>query len=226
MEQDKHMTEKESLDLIATMIQKAKGNFHERGTSAIMWGTVVGFCGLFSFVKFQFNIDTGWFDVWFLTLLAIIPQIYLSLKESREVKVKTHTQEALNAVWLVYGITIFGVVAYGNIVPGATEEIFKSVNKTLLQKDLLTGKITDYTPQVYSQSSLLLLVYAFPTIVTGLVKKFKPMLYGALICYCFFIVSLYTEVKYDMLFNGLAGIMNWLIPGIILRNRYKKGLPC
>lgn len=226
MNEEKNLTEKESLELIATMIQKAKGNFHERGTSAILWGSVVGFCGLFSFFQFQYNFKSGWFDVWFLTLAAIIPQIYLSIKESKEVKVKTHTQEALNAVWLVYGITIFGVVAYSSLVPNATEQIFKSLNKELLEKDLVTGKMEHYRPQVFSQSSLLLLVYAFPTLVTGLVKKFKPMLYGAILCYGFFIASLFTMAKYDMLFNGLAGIFNWLIPGLILRNRYKKGIPC
>ena len=226
MSQEKMLTEKESLDLIATMIQKAKGNFHERGTSAIMWGAVVGFCGLFSFFKFEFEINTGWFDVWLLTLLAIIPQIYLAIKESRDIKVKTHQQEALNAVWIVYGITIFGVIAYGNIVPGATEQIFKSVGKELLEKNIASGEIKTYHPQVFSQSSLLLLVYAFPTLVTGLVKKFKPMLYGAILCYALFIASLFTQVKYDMLFNGIAGIFNWLIPGLILRNRFKKGLPC
>lgn len=222
MNNENNFTEKDSLELISTMIQKAKDNFHERGTSAIMWGAVVGFCGLFSFVKFQFKIETGSFDVWLLTLLAIIPQIFLTIKESKQVKYKTHTQEALNAVWLVYGITIFGVLAYSNIIPYATEEILKSVNVALFEKDLITGKMEQAKPQVYSQSSLLLLVYAFPTMVTGLVKKFKPMIYGAILCYIFYVVSLFTQVKYDMLFNGLAGIFNWLIPGLILRNYYKK----
>lgn len=226
MNQEKNLTEKESLELIATMIQKAKGNQHERGTSAIMWGAVVGFCGLFSFFRYQFDLNTGWFDVWSLTLLAIIPQVYLSAKESKQIKVKTHHQEALNAVWLVYGITIFGVVAYGNFVPGATEQIFKSVGKELLEKNIATGEIKTYRPQVFSLSSLLLLVYAFPTLVTGIVKKFKPMLYGAILCYGLFILSLFTVAKYDMLFNGIAGIFNWLIPGLILKNRYKKGMAC
>lgn len=226
MSEEKVLTEKESLELIATMIQKAKNNFHERGTSAIMWGALIGFCGLFSFLQFQFNFSIGGLDIWYLALIAIIPQIYLSIKESKEVKVKTHHQEALNAVWLVYGITIFGVVVYGNLVPGATEEILKSVNKELLEKNILTGEVAHYRPQVYSQSSLLLLVYAFPTLVTSMVKKFKPMFYGAILCYALFLVSLFTPVKYDMLFNGIAGIFNWLIPGLILKNRYKKGIPC
>lgn len=226
MTEEKKLSEKESLELITTMIQKAKGSFHEQGTSAILWGSVVGFCGLFSFFAYQFNINTGWFDVWFLTLAALIPQLYLSIKESKEVKVKTHHQEALNAVWLVYGITVFGVIAYGNIVPRATENIFTAFGKELLEKNIITGEIKTYHPQVYSQSSLLLLVYAFPTLITGMVKNFKPMIYGALLCYTLFIASLFTTVKYDMLFNGIAGIFNWLIPGLILRNRYKKGMSC
>ena len=38
-QEEKQLTEKESLQLITEMIQKAKANIHERGTSAIMWGT-------------------------------------------------------------------------------------------------------------------------------------------------------------------------------------------
>jgi hypothetical protein len=62
--------------------------------------------------------------------------------------------------------------------------------------------------------------------VTGIATKFKPMLYGAILCYIFFIISCFTAHEYDMLLNGLAGIFNWLIPGLILRSRLKKGENC
>ena len=38
------MTEKESLQLIATMITKAKNAYYDTGVTAIMWGAVIAFC--------------------------------------------------------------------------------------------------------------------------------------------------------------------------------------
>jgi hypothetical protein len=48
------------------------------------------------------------------------------------------------------------------------------------------------------------------------------MIVGAVACYVFFALSLFTDTRLDMLFNGLAAICNWLIPGLILRQRYRK----
>src|ERR1700754_3366024 len=101
MDEEKKMTEKESLALIATMIQKARTNFHESGTSAILWGSVVGFCGLMSFAEQQWSFGVG-FDIWLLVLLAVIPQVWIIIRENRRSVVRTHAEAATDAVWLVY----------------------------------------------------------------------------------------------------------------------------
>jgi len=95
-----------------------------------------------------------------------------------------------------------------------------------LQKNIATGEVKDYHFFIPSLSSVYLIIYAFPTIATGLINKFKPMIWGAVVCYALFFISLYTSFKYDMLMLGLAGIANWLIPGLILRDRYNKNIAC
>jgi len=77
--------------------------------------------------------------------------------------------------------------------------------------------IRPFVPSIFS---LLILVYALPTLVTGVVKKFRPMLYGAIIAYVLFVVSCFTANKYDLLFSAVVAIICWLIPGLILRRRY------
>ncbi|RYD88495.1 MAG: hypothetical protein EOP50_18990, partial [Sphingobacteriales bacterium] len=110
------MSEQESLQLITEMIGKAKKSFHETGTSAILWGSVIAFCGLVTFAQMQWGLSIG-FDVWILTLIAIVPQLVITVRESRRRIVRTHTQEALNAIWMVYGLSIFAVIFYINVVP-------------------------------------------------------------------------------------------------------------
>ena len=46
MTEEKILTEKESLDLITSMINKAKCEYAETGISTLMWGMVVIFCSL------------------------------------------------------------------------------------------------------------------------------------------------------------------------------------
>lgn len=225
MNDEQQMTGQESLRLITDMIQKAKAStFLESGSGAIMWGSVVGFCGLFSFAQNYWHFSTK-IDVWDLTLLALLPQIFISIKEKKNRVVKTDKQMAINAVWIVYGISIFAVIAYINIVPITSVKLLANDGIQLLQKDA-AGNIKPFIPFILSYSSIFIIIYAFPTLVTGIANGFKPMIYGAFACYIFFFISLYTSSVYDQLLCGLAGIGNWLIPGLILRNRFIKGKTC
>jgi len=221
MQESKSMTEQESLNIIHSMIQKAKGNFHETGASAILWGSIIAFCGIYNFLelefKFPFNVD-----VWLLTLVGFIPQIYISIREKKNKLVKTDLEDAINAVWIVYGISIFCLFFYWNFAPSTAELILKNQHIELLQKNTLNGEIITWHPQIFSQVSLLILLYGIPTLVTGIARKFKPMIFGGILCYTFFFISLFTETKWDLLLNGLAGIFCWLIPGLILHKKYLK----
>jgi hypothetical protein len=52
--------------------------------------------------------------------------------------------------------------------------------------------------------------------------KFKPMIIGAIITYVFFVISLYTRNPIDQLLMGFSGLVNWLIPGLMLRAKYNQ----
>jgi hypothetical protein len=223
MSEENKLSGQESLQIITEMIQKVKGSFNENGSSAILWGAVVAFCGLLSFAQAQWHFSIG-FDVWFLIMVAIIPQMFIVFQEKKKKLVKTYQQAATDNIWLVYGISIVALVLYQNIVPGVSDKLMTSDGAQLLQKNIQTGEIENFHFFIPGISSIYLIIYAFPTIATGLVCKFKPMVYGAIICYGLFIISLYAPFKYDMLLMGLAGIFNWLIPGLILRQRYLKVL--
>lgn len=222
MEETKPMTEQESLDIIHSMIQKAKTSYHDRGISSLLWGTVVTIASLVTFFQIQFNFDLP-VDVWFLVMFAIIPQIIISRKEDKLIKVKSYEDEAIDIVWMVYGISIFCLVFYLNVVPAITEKILRNEGVELLERSIANVNDTKhFRPFIPSSFSLFLILYALPTMVTGVVKKFKPMIVGAIICYVMFIVSCFVETKYDMLCGAVTAISCWLIPGIILRRKYLK----
>jgi hypothetical protein len=223
MHEEKSLSEKESLKIITEMIVQAKGGYyHDSGIGAILWGSVVGFAGFMSFFQLYFN--WSWeFDWWLLALFAIIPQIFISIKEKKNNVVKTHAGLALDTVWVIFGISIFCIIFYVNQAPYMANFFLEEDGIQLLKKDLATGELSPYRMTIApSVGSLLLLIYAIPTMVTGVVKKFWPMIVGAIITYVFFVISLYTRNPIDQLLMGISGLVNWLIPGLMLKFRYNK----
>lgn len=191
MQEDKILSEQESLQLITDMIQKVKNSYHDKGVGPLLWGTVVAIASFVSYLQLQYNFTLP-FDIWLIVLGAIIPQIILVNQDRKTQKIKRHEDEALNAVWMVYAITIFGLSFYQSFASST------------------------------SFYSMYILIYGFPTLVTGLVKKYWPMIIGAVISYALFMVSCFTETKYDFLLGAIAAIVCWFIPGIILRSEYLK----
>ncbi len=225
MATEKNMTEEESLKLITEMINKAKGSFHESGTGAILWGSVVGIAGLTSFAESYWKFSIG-FDIWWIVLLAFVPQIIISAREKRNRKAVSREEDSLNAIWLVFGISIFMLNFYINIIPGVSGGILASEGTELLSRNVKTGITEHFEPYVFSKFSLLLLLYAMPTLATGITRKFKPMVWAGILCYGYFLLSCFTNTTYDLLLNGIAGISCWLIPGFILRYRNAKEKNC
>ncbi|MEO0065060.1 MAG: hypothetical protein RI983_386 [Bacteroidota bacterium] len=219
MAKESTFSEQESLQLIAEMIKKAKGSYHDTGIGSLLWGAVVAIASGVNFLQREYDFKLG-FDIWWLVLAAIIPQVYLSIREKKIKKAKQYDDDLIDSVWLVFGISIFAMGFYQNIVPVQTEKLIAQEGWTMM-KHYADGRpdevIRPFTPSLYS---VYILLYAFPTMVTGMVKKFIPMKIGAIVTYGLFILSLFTESRYDMLLGSIAALVCWFIPGIILRKKY------
>jgi hypothetical protein len=132
------------------------------------------------------------FDVWLLVFAAVIPQIFFSIKERRSKNFVSHTEQTMSYVWSAFGIAIF-VLSFYNAKYGHDES-----------------------------STLFMILYGIPTFITGGIFNFRPMLIGGLLCWIFSVVSVFTKPDIDMLLMAGCGLFAWLIPGIILWNRYQK----
>src|SRR6266853_5553629 len=97
------LTEQESLEIIARMINKAKCDYRETGIGALMWGSLITFCSLVTFANYY--LHWRWANyVWFLTFIAVIPQIIISVRESKRKKYKTYSDDAMGGIWISFGI--------------------------------------------------------------------------------------------------------------------------
>lgn len=113
MQDEKHLTGEESLQLITDMISRAKNDYEDTGIAALMWGSIITFCGLITFGNYWWNIK--WFDqVWWLPAIAIIPQLIIVNNERKNRKIKTHYDDAMGGIWISFAITLFLLSYYAS----------------------------------------------------------------------------------------------------------------
>ncbi len=191
--QDDNFSEKDSLKLINEMIGKAKKSYVTKGTASIVWGSVIMICSLVTWSQVHYKYNLG-IDIWLLTIVALISQIFFSVKESRNRNFVSYEREPIAYSWMAFGISIF----------------------------ILTLYVSTHS-QRGEGSSLFMMLYAIPTFITGGITKFKPMIFGGVFCWVAAVVSIYTAIETDLLLMAACGFFAWLIPGLILWDSYKKG---
>lgn len=215
MKDESKMSELESLKVINSMIEKAKSSYHNNGTGSILWGVVITFCSLVTWSRIRFDYSLPYdFDIWLLTLVAIVPTIVISIREGRRKKVTTYDDAAMNAIWTIFGVSMF-LVIHTNNAAGAT---FTQLKDSVEQAGLARPEFyfSDFT------SSYLLIMYGVPTLFTAAIKSFRPMLIGGIICWASAVIAVYTSREIDMLLMAISASAAWLIPGIMLNRMCKE----
>lgn len=214
-EQEQPLSEKESLQLITSMINRAKESYHDTGWGPIMWGSLVPFCALATWAQVKWKFSIG-FDVWLLVLAAIVPQIIISYREKKVKRVKTHNDIALDYVWMSFGIALFLLIFASNMIQAGMNSTFSPAGLPYKKPSVF---FYDY------QVSLFLIIYGFPTFITGGIMKFTPMLLGGAFCWGCSIICLFTPALTDLLLMAASALVAWLVPGIIInRNCRRKRL--
>ena len=210
--EDKEITYEEGFQLIRSMIASARESYHSTGIGAMMWGIVIAVCSLVSFLELQYQFKLP-FDIFWLALVAIIPQILISRKESREKKMKAHDDRFIKYLWIAFGICIFLLIHSINLVFINWAPVSKEY--TALSGHAPSFRFSEFT------ASLFLMLYGLPTFVTGAACRFKPMLWGGVLCWGCAVITAYTPVKIDLLLMAFSAIVAWFIPGLIMEKVYR-----
>jgi len=210
--QDNNLSHEESLRLINTMISKAKDAYRDTGVGAMLWGAVIAICSLTRFAEIQFDFKLP-FDINLLTLIALIPQIFITIREKKNRKAKSYDERFLDYIWLGFGISIFLLIHVVNLT-------FESWTPVSREYAALAGHPSSFKFSEFVMP-LFLILYGMPTFITGAACKVKPMLLGGLFCWLCSIITVYTEYKLDLLLTALSALMAWFIPGLFLEREYR-----
>jgi hypothetical protein len=192
---DSSLTGVESLEVIQSMINKAKNHFSENGTLYLVWGWVVLVCSL---VQFFLDVVVHYekpYLIWMLTWLMLPYMFYFLRKRKRHGIVKTYADDILGYVWNTFVVMLF------------------------ISFFILFRFVTD--PYRYV-NIFVLLMYGMPTFLSGTILKFKPLVIGGICCWVLALLSGFVDFVYHPLFIAAAVIIAWIIPGYILKSKYKQ----
>jgi hypothetical protein len=194
MIEGKQISERDSLALISSMVNKAKNTFSETGKLYIIWGWLIFLCCLVQFLAlkiFDKNISYIWFSTWVL----LIYQIFFLRKKRRLRKVRTYTEEINGFVWLVFFICL-----------------------------LILAFIGIQFEQYQMIDPMILVLYGMPTFLSGIILKFRPLIVGGIICWLLAILSTFVNINFQLLLVAAGVAAGWIIPGYILKSRFKKNI--
>jgi len=193
--QEENLSGSQSLELIQSMINRARNQFSENGHLYLVWGWVVLICSVVEFILIRFLDYPHHYLVWMLTWLAVIYQFFYLYKNRKKEKVKTYTGEIVSYVWIVFVVLMFITVFISS---------FQHSNNSFR---LI--------------SPFILALYGMPTFLSGKILRFPPLVIGGIGCWILALIALYIPYDFQILFFGLAVIIAWIIPGYLLRKRYK-----
>jgi hypothetical protein len=184
-----------SLQAIHEMIEKAKGHFIENGHLYLLWGWVIFACSLTQFILRKIGYH-GHYQVWFVTWLAVIYQFIYLRKEHRKQRVVTYAGIMIGFIWITFFIMM--VLMAFLLIRANTEVTYKLLYPVFLA------------------------LYGMPTFLCGALLKYRPLIIGGAGCWVLAIIASFMGYEYQLLLISAAMVIAWIIPGYMLRNKYKK----
>jgi hypothetical protein len=106
MENENDFSPQQSLQLIESMINRAKDKFAEDGFMYLVWGWMVFICSLLQFLLLHVFQYAQHYIVWLTTIPVFIYQYFYISKKQKRQTVQTYTHFIVRYVWLTYVIII------------------------------------------------------------------------------------------------------------------------
>ncbi|MDR0661470.1 MAG: hypothetical protein LBG19_11955 [Prevotellaceae bacterium] len=194
---EKKFTEKESLDLIVGMIENAKTNVRKGlGKHFLLWGYLVTFAGLMNFIFW----GKSWAFLGWLGMLpiGIIGGFIIGRRNAREARYYTHIDKIVGFVWTGFSISL-AVITFAVFNP------FMLINLT-------RGNLFFFYPSM-------LTIAAIALFISGKAYQFKPLIYGAFICWACAVICYFTELRYDTLIYVIGFMLGYIIPGHMIMHK-------
>lgn len=190
---DKELSPEESLKLIQAMINKTKDAVADDSFYYLLWGWLVFACCIAEFIMKVYLDYANHYIVWWLMPVGGIVSWIYGARQAKHYPVKTFVSEAMEYVWIALAMAFIALI-FINMGAQSWQTVF-----------------TYY-----------ILLYAIGTFISGCLLRFRPLIIGGLSNFVISAVSIRYNFDYQLLFGALAILASYIIPGHLLRIRFRK----
>jgi hypothetical protein len=184
----------QSLQVIQSMIDKARDRFSENGHLYLLWGWVVLCCSIAQFILIKFIQTEKHYYVWFVCWLAAIYQFFYLRKQHRRQRVRTYADKMIGFIWISFAVLMMLIgFAVGRAGGSEYYKLF---------------------------SPIFLAMYGVPTFLSGIFLQFRPLVIGGIGCWVLSMLAHFIPYDYQLLLLAAAMVIAWIIPGYILQRNY------
>lgn len=189
--EEKEINANESLQIIQSMIDTAKNKLADDGVLLIFWGWLVFVSSLITYAGILMHTDGAYYAWLILMPLGGVFSFFYGRAQSKKETVRTYIDTYLGYSWTAFIIALLITLA------------FMPVHGV---------KITYF---------FLMLLYGLATLISGGILNFRPLITGSLFSFVCAIVSVFAAEEQQYLCIAAAVLFSYIIPGHLLRARYK-----
>ncbi len=204
--EEKKLTEKESLEVITSMIARTKQRYLGSGNILLMWGYLVVLVSILVWIMLVSTRQNVWNWLWFAIPVIGMPiTSIMARREKRAYGVVTYSDKITSQLWTIFGLSeiILTLICLGFAIIG-------NVNSW--------GAMLVYT----------LLVAPSAEIAQGLIVKEKCLIWGGvvgmaigMISVCCVVGEIPLSANWFMPLFILVWVAMMIIPGYILKHKEK-----
>lgn len=104
---EKELTPQQSLDVITSMIQQAKGNMQKNSFYFLLWGWTIVIANLGVYLLIRFTDVSNPHFMFLITIGSAIISILYGARQGKQAVVSTHLNNLYKWLWMGFGITCF-----------------------------------------------------------------------------------------------------------------------
>ncbi len=189
--QQENFSPQQSIDLIQSMISKTKNTVADSSVFFLLWGWVVFSACLLQYFLKNIVHYSHHYYAWLLIIVGVAGSFYLGARQNKKTMVKTYIDESIDHLWISIGITFFALAF-----------IFSKIGY-------------DHSFTFY------MLLYGIGCFITGRLIKFAPLVWGGAGAWLLAVLSAWFDYDTNILITAASILISYIIPGYLLRKRYK-----
>lgn len=189
------LTPEESLQVITSMIEKAKTTVADNSFYFLLWGWLVLIGAIGQYVLKVIVKTERHPEIWYIMFIGVVASVIYRRRERRIRRVKTYVNEGLRNIWTVVGIAQVLII-------------------------FIFSRQGDWE-HCYT---IFILTYSIGCYLTGRLLRFNPLVWGAALCWVLAILTTYSDFDTNILLLAAAILGSYIIPGYLLRKQYQHQL--